>query len=137
MHTALPNSPIQFINNTIHFSPVPLQSGEPMKLTFSVHTSKWILYIHDVRTGGCHCIMLVHCFTTHTGEIVTGGFLNLTVRWKPSESIPLLTIVKEHLELCDQLVGMTLSCPVQQGQHNISYSEVVPSMLPKVMYNYA
>ena len=64
------------------------------------------------------------------GETVTEGTINVTLNWsvKPGQTFP---VVKDTLDLCDQMVELHDPCPLSIGNHKEHYSGYFPQVYPK------
>jgi ML domain len=72
--------------------------------------------------------LTVEAIGTLSKDIEAGTKLFLTIKYN---SIPL---IKQEVDLCDQLPNVDLSCPLKKGPFNITKKVEITSMVPEGKY---
>ena len=64
------------------------------------------------------------------GETVTDGTVNLTLNWSVNSG-QTFPVIKDTVDLCDQMVELRDPCPLSIGNHKEHYSGYVHEVYPK------
>lgn len=103
---------------SVVINPDPPKKGQPVTVNATITLSK--------NTALVDRIVLL----CHVGEVVSGGSLQLTVKYHTF--IKDITVIDETENLCDIAKNAGESCPLQVGDHVVLLTEKLPGSAPSV-----